>query len=66
LSYASGWTQNIKLSVGRLGRPSDRIVEHIGASRSDARARLVTLGERLPDSFPVRGKIQSDPAIRHP
>jgi hypothetical protein len=38
-----------------------------GGSRSYARVRLVTLGERLPGSFPVQCKIQKrsyDP--RHP
>jgi len=64
LSCASGWPQNIQFGVGRLGRLSDRVVEHNGSSRSEARARLVTLGERLLGSFPVQGKIQSDPAIR--
>jgi hypothetical protein len=38
-----------------------------GGSRSFARARLVTLGERLPGSFSVRCKIQKrsdDPGTR--
>jgi len=38
-----------------------------GGSRSYARSRLVTLGERLPGSFPVNYKVQErscDPGTR--
>jgi hypothetical protein len=38
-------------TTGRLNAPN-------GGSRSYVRSRMVTLGERLPGSFPVQRKLQ--------
>jgi hypothetical protein len=60
-------TQIIRFGVMSGRHLDDQFGDHIGGSRSFARARLVTLGERLPSSFSVQCKIQkrSDDA-RHP
>jgi hypothetical protein len=50
-----------------LAIPAGPTQRQIGGSRSFARARLVTLNERLPGTFPVQCKVQKrsgDP--RHP
>ena len=49
--------------IAQIGAPSTdaALTSHLapnGGSRSYARSRLVTLGERLPGRFPVQCKIQ--------
>jgi hypothetical protein len=59
--------QNNQICVPQSATPVGNDLRQIGGSRNFARARLVTLGERLPGTFPVQCKIQKrshDP--RHP
>jgi hypothetical protein len=60
-------TQIIRFGMMSGLHLDDQVGDHIGGSRSFARARLVTLGERLPGSFSVQCKIQKrsdDPGTR--